>query len=226
MSTAEIAGVLGRSEGAVRVLIHRAPAAPWRADLGTARGTRADDGRRTAGPTIGPRSRRWSPTATSSPLLAAAERRRRRAGRPDARPDTRRAVARAAPRPRRGSIRRSGSRSGWPPGSPTFADASDARPRWSSRSPARSGADAGADPRDPLLPAILAGALDPADGRRPRHRRPPAGARRPLLVGGAITSAAISLVGVAWRGLAPAHPSPRPGRATSPGPRAAGAGST
>jgi hypothetical protein len=54
------------------------------------------------------------------------------------------------------------------------------------------------DERDPLLPAILAGSLDPAadvaldiDGRL-------AGARRPLLVGGAITSAALSLVGVAW----------------------------
>jgi hypothetical protein len=51
---------------------------------------------------------------------------------------------------------------------------------------------------DPWLDAILSGALDAGDD-------PPAGgdsrlaaARRPLLVGGAITSAALSLAGVAW----------------------------
>ena len=45
MSTAEIAGVLGRSEGAVRVLIHRALGAVAR-ELGTERETRATGERR------------------------------------------------------------------------------------------------------------------------------------------------------------------------------------
>jgi hypothetical protein len=51
---------------------------------------------------------------------------------------------------------------------------------------------------DPLLAAVLAGQLDPSDEAavdRANGVRSPA---RPLLVGGAITSAAISLVGVAW----------------------------
>lgn len=51
---------------------------------------------------------------------------------------------------------------------------------------------------DPLLAAVLAGQLDPSDETavdRANGLRSPA---RPLLVGGAITSAAISLVGVAW----------------------------
>ena len=51
---------------------------------------------------------------------------------------------------------------------------------------------------DPLLPLILAGSLDPADDAVPDIDSRLAGARRPLLVGGAITSAALSLVGVAW----------------------------
>jgi hypothetical protein len=51
---------------------------------------------------------------------------------------------------------------------------------------------------DPLLPAILAGRLDPADDRVLELDSRVAAARRPLLVGGAITSAALSLVGVAW----------------------------
>ena len=46
--------------------------------------------------------------------------------------------------------------------------------------------------------AILAGTLDPADDAALDIDARLAGARRPLLVGGAITSAAISLVGVAW----------------------------
>ena len=54
------------------------------------------------------------------------------------------------------------------------------------------------DDGDPLLPAILAGAVDPADDRVLDLDSRLASARRPLLVGGAITSAAISLVGVAW----------------------------
>jgi hypothetical protein len=51
---------------------------------------------------------------------------------------------------------------------------------------------------DPLLDAVLDGLLDPADAdavARAAGVRSPA---RPLIVGGAITSAAISLVGVAW----------------------------
>ena len=69
------------------------------------------------------------------------------------------------------------------------------RPASSSRSPP------GVPPRrgaDPLLPAILAGTLDPADDRVLDLDSRIAAARRPLLVGGAITSAALSLVGVAW----------------------------
>jgi hypothetical protein len=60
---------------------------------------------------------------------------------------------------------------------------------------------------DPLVAAILAGELDPSDSEAmDRVTRQP-GPRRPLIVGGAITSAAISLVGVAyvaWRASRPA----------------------
>jgi hypothetical protein len=51
---------------------------------------------------------------------------------------------------------------------------------------------------DPLLDAILAGRLDPADSSALDVESRLASARRPLLVGGALTSAAISIVGVAW----------------------------
>ena len=60
---------------------------------------------------------------------------------------------------------------------------------------------------DPLLAAVLAGRLDPADEaavERAARVRPPA---RPLLLGGAITSAALSLVGVAWVAWRAARPS-------------------
>jgi hypothetical protein len=67
------------------------------------------------------------------------------------------------------------------------------------------------DTLDPLLAAILAGELDPADDLGAAGRPAIAGARRPLLVGGAITSAAISLVGVAWV----AWRTTRPGARTS-----------
>jgi hypothetical protein len=78
---------------------------------------------------------------------------------------------------------------------------------------------------DPLLQAILAGALDPADddavlGAAAALRLP--GGRRPLIVGGAITSAAISIVGVAyvaWRASRPA--SGRSNRAMARAARAA-----
>jgi hypothetical protein len=77
-----------------------------------------------------------------------------------------------------------------------FADAQGDAAAVVVRFPTRSGA--GGDPRDPLLPAILAGTLDPAEDAALDIDARLAGARRPLLVGGAITSAAISLVGVAW----------------------------
>ncbi|HEY3336117.1 MAG TPA: hypothetical protein VGK16_12875 [Candidatus Limnocylindrales bacterium] len=62
---------------------------------------------------------------------------------------------------------------------------------------------------DPLLDAILRGDLDPTDGDAVDNATDAARGpdRRPLLVGGAITSAAISLVGVAyvaWRATRPA----------------------
>ncbi|MEI7744422.1 MAG: hypothetical protein WCK58_11840 [Chloroflexota bacterium] len=58
-----------------------------------------------------------------------------------------------------------------------------------------------ADPAaDPLLRAVLTGALDPsdADAVARAERAGTSSDRRPLIVGGAITSAAISIVGVAW----------------------------
>lgn len=64
---------------------------------------------------------------------------------------------------------------------------------------------------DPLLDAILRGELDPTDDaavdRAIDVARPGVAARRALLVGGGLTSAAISLVGVAfvaWRASRPA----------------------
>ena len=93
--------------------------------------------------------------------------------------------------------------------------------------PTRSGAGAAADPRDPLLPAILAGTLDPAEDAALDIDARLAGARRPLLVGGAITSAAISLVGVAWvawRATARDPPRPAPPLPTPPARPASRAG--
>jgi hypothetical protein len=55
---------------------------------------------------------------------------------------------------------------------------------------------------DPLLDAVLAGVLDPSDRDAVEQASGVRGAGRPLLVGGAITSAALSIVGVAivaWR---------------------------
>jgi hypothetical protein len=59
---------------------------------------------------------------------------------------------------------------------------------------------------DPLLDAILCGELDPADAAAVEHAGRLPGARRPLIVGGAITSAAISLAGVAWVAWRASHP--------------------
>jgi hypothetical protein len=66
------------------------------------------------------------------------------------------------------------------------------------------------DAADPLLGAILAGELDPANEAGVDVEARLAAARRPLIVGGAITSAAISLVGVAWVAWRAAHPAGRP----------------
>ncbi len=60
---------------------------------------------------------------------------------------------------------------------------------------------------DPLLDAILRGDLDPADDTAVQRAGQLSGTRRPLIVGGAITSAAISLAGVAWVAWRAAHPS-------------------
>ncbi|MEO5965058.1 MAG: hypothetical protein ABIR11_06300 [Candidatus Limnocylindrales bacterium] len=60
---------------------------------------------------------------------------------------------------------------------------------------------------DPLLGAILRGDLDPTDADAIERAARAPGARRPLIVGGAITSAALSIVGVAyvaWRASRPA----------------------
>ena len=57
-------------------------------------------------------------------------------------------------------------------------------------------------PADPLLDAVLDGTLDPADADAVAAAEGLRSRTRPLIVGGAITSAAISLVGVAlyaWR---------------------------
>jgi hypothetical protein len=64
---------------------------------------------------------------------------------------------------------------------------------------------------DPLLAAVLAGDLDPADADAVDRAAGAAAARRPLLVGGAITSAAISIVGVAWVAWRASRPTTRSG---------------
>jgi hypothetical protein len=61
-------------------------------------------------------------------------------------------------------------------------------------------------PADPLLEAVLDGTLDPADADAVAVAEGLRSRTRPLIVGGAITSAAISLVGVAlmaWRASRP-----------------------
>ena len=190
MSTAEIAGVLGRSEGAVRVLIHRALRSVAR-DL--------DDGapvtgRRAAGTAA--RSRRSSPTGIS-----------RRSSRPTPAAPTgapapdRPAMPGCASPPTgsrgtcRASIRRSGSRRPWP----RVAD----RGRAGSRLPVAAGARGVRSCRCPI-------AADPSSPRLWTARRSTTRTSdrvRPLLIGGALTSAALSLAGaayVAWRLTRPA----------------------
>jgi hypothetical protein len=64
---------------------------------------------------------------------------------------------------------------------------------------------------DPLLPAILAGDLDPTDEAALERAAPGGIDRRPLLVGGALTSAALSIVGVAWVAWRASRPGARGG---------------
>ena len=65
---------------------------------------------------------------------------------------------------------------------------------------------------DPLLDAILRGDLDPADAAAVERAAPAPGTARPLIVGGAaITSAAISIVGVACVAWRASRPDARPG---------------
>jgi len=71
---------------------------------------------------------------------------------------------------------------------------------------ASTGGDAGAAARDPLLDAVFAGTLDPSDAEAVDRAWGVRVSGRPLLVGGAITSAALSIAGVAyvaWRASRP-----------------------
>jgi len=78
---------------------------------------------------------------------------------------------------------------------------------------------------DPLLDAILRGELDPADAEAVDSATDAtrgSAARRPLIVGGAITSAAISIVGVAYVAWRASRPAPvRSNRAMARAARAA-----
>ena len=78
---------------------------------------------------------------------------------------------------------------------------------------------------DPLLDAILRGELDPADADAVDSATDAtrgSAARRPLIVGGAITSAAISIVGVAYVAWRASRPTPvRSNRAMARAARAA-----
>ena len=67
---------------------------------------------------------------------------------------------------------------------------------------------------DPLLDAILRGDLDPTDADAVERAARLPGSRRPLIGGVAITSAAISLVGVAWVAWRAAHPAAHPAGGT------------
>lgn len=72
----------------------------------------------------------------------------------------------------------------------------------------------GPSARDPLLAAVLDGTLDPTDEAAVARAAGLRAPGRPLIVGGAITSAAISLVGVAWVAWRASRPGAAPmGRA-------------
>jgi hypothetical protein len=58
--------------------------------------------------------------------------------------------------------------------------------------------DARSEAADPWLAAIVAGRADPANESTMPDEPRVTSARRPLIVGGALTSAALSIVGVAW----------------------------
>ena len=66
---------------------------------------------------------------------------------------------------------------------------------------------AGSDLADPLLAAVLDGRLDPADAEAVARAAGLRSPSRPFIVGGAITSAALSLVGVAWVAWRASRPS-------------------
>ena len=162
-------------------------------------------------------------------LLAAVERHaadapgRRRHG---SRPARGRARPAAVARPRPPVVPVRGA-AGVAPGGPRRGPGgAGARRRWWRHARSRSRGDAAPLDADPLLDAILGGELDPADADAVERASSGPGARRPLLVGGAaLTSAAISLVGVAyvaWRASRPA-PAARTGRWPR-GPHRAGPG--
>jgi hypothetical protein len=67
----------------------------------------------------------------------------------------------------------------------------------------------GLEPADPLLGTILRGELDPSDADAVDRALRVGPDRRPLLVGGALTSAAISIVGVAIVAWRASRPQPR-----------------
>ena len=212
MSTAEIAGVLGRSEGAVRVLIHRA-----------LRSVARDLGEDATGDVAGRRPRRHRDRgARHRPLpRGAAGRARDRA--PTARP--RRSDARPG-RPRRRRPARPRPAAVHPSFRFEEALAAPARraaalgPSAARRPPARRASVV-------AMPAGAGGPLDdPRAGRLPRRRRARRGRRTSsgrCSIGGALTSAALSLAGaafVAWRRRRPAatpdgprRPGGRPGEA-------------
>ncbi len=73
------------------------------------------------------------------------------------------------------------------------------------RTPVAAGHAAGSV-ADPLLEAIARGDLDPSDAGAVARADHAPGPHRPLIVGGAITSAAISIVGVAWVAWRASHP--------------------
>ena len=71
---------------------------------------------------------------------------------------------------------------------------------------------AGPAAEDPLLGAILRGDLDPTDAAATERAAAGPVDRRPMIVGGAaITSAAISIVGVAFVAWRASRPDARPG---------------
>ncbi len=225
MSTAEIAGVLGRSEGAVRVLIHRAL---------RCRGARPRHRSPRQVPRGDPVTGEHEVDALVADryldaLLAAVD--RHAADAPsDASldPDIREAarVLRASLVRVHPSFRFEERLAG------RLADlaAAQARPALAAAGGSGTviafpGSTGSALDADPLLDAILRGELDPADADAVDSATDAtrgSAARRPLIVGGAITSAAISIVGVAYVAWRASRPAPvRSNRAMARAARAA-----